>query len=79
MQAAASNMIASSPEIGIKAYREEIGYFRPLHGSERLIDVDQEAREHGSIVAFKGAVFCILPTKIEGWTQIRCAKKSAKK
>lgn len=60
-------------------HQGEAGYFRPLRGSERLIDVDQEAREHGSIVAFKGAVFCILPAKIEGWTQIRCAKKSVKK
>jgi len=75
----ASNMIASRPEMGVTAYREAVGYFRPCQLDERLEDVAIEAKEHGSIIAFKGAGFCILPTKIEGWTQIHCAKKSAKK
>lgn len=72
---AASNMIASSPEMGIKAYREEIGYFRPCKLDERLEDVAIEAKEHGSIIAVRGSVFCIMPVLIDGWVKVNVGWK----
>ncbi|HQS59688.1 MAG TPA: hypothetical protein PKZ37_15015 [Gallionellaceae bacterium] len=72
---AASNMIASRPEMGITAYREEVGYFRPCQLDERLEDVAIEAKEHGSIIAVRGSVFCIMPVLIDGWTKVNVGWK----
>lgn len=51
-------------------HRDNIGYFRPIQPDESMADVMAEAEAHGSIVASKGEVVCIVPKLPEGWTQI---------
>ena len=71
----ASNMIASRPEMKITAFHEKIGYFRPCKLNERLKDAVIEAKEHGSILAVRGSLFCIMPTLIAGWVKVNAGWK----
>lgn len=50
-------------------YFENIGYFRQCQRNERLADLIAEANEHGSVLAFKGEVTCIMPSLVKGWTR----------
>lgn len=70
-----NNMSVKRSEIGVTAYREAVGYFRPCQLDERLEDVAIEAKEHGSIIAVRGSVFCIMPVLIEGWTKVNVGWK----
>jgi len=70
---AVNNMSVKRSEMGVTAYREAIGYFRPCQLDERLEDVAIEANEHGSIVAVRGSVFCIMPALIDGWVKVAVA------
>jgi len=51
-------------------YEPNVGYFRPCQLGECAKDALTEAAEHGSILALKGSVFCIMPKLVNGWTQI---------
>lgn len=52
------------------SYREDSGYYRTCQPGESAKDVLTEAVEHGSILALKGSVFCIMPFPADGWMQI---------
>lgn len=51
-------------------YEPNVGYFRPCQLGESAKDVLTEAVEHGSILALKVSVFCIMPFPVDGWMQI---------
>lgn len=47
----------------------KVGYFRVCQRNEHVANLIAEASEHGSVLAFKGAVTCIMPTLLDGWTR----------
>lgn len=65
---------AMLPEMSCMAdaleHHDNIGYFRVCQKQERVSDLLSEASAHGSILAFKGDVTCIMPELIDGWTKV---------
>lgn len=58
----------------VAASTSEIGYFRVVSRSECVKAAADEARNNGSILAFKGEVTCIMPKLIPGWTEYGSAQ-----
>lgn len=48
---------------------DAVGYFRVVSRGECAKAAADEARNNGSILAFKGEVTCIMPKLIPGWTE----------
>ena len=63
---------AMLPEMSCMAdsleHYDNIGYFRVCNEKENVADLLAEAKEHGSVLAFKGEVTCVMPTLAEGWS-----------
>jgi len=65
------NLRAMLPEMSCMAdsleHYENMGYFRVCQPNERVADLLEEAKAHGSVLAFKGDVAVIMPTLADGW------------
>ena len=63
---------AMLPEMSCMAdsleHYDNIGYFRVCNEKENVANLLVEAKEHGSVLAFKGNVACIMPKLAEGWS-----------
>jgi hypothetical protein len=72
LQIIIDNFRAMLPEMSCMAdsleHYDNIGYFRVCDDKENVADILAEAKEHGSVLAFKGQIACIMPALAEGWT-----------
>jgi hypothetical protein len=72
LQIIIDNLRAMLPEMSCMAdsleHYDNIGYFRVCQPNERVADLLAEAKEHCSVLAFKGDATVIMPTLAEGWS-----------